>query len=221
MQDYQRQFIELALQQQALRFGEFTLKSGRISPYFFNMGLCFRDGATLAQVGQFYAQAIQNAKLDYDVLFGPAYKGIPLVTSTSIALAAITQQAVPYCFNRKEAKDHGEGGIIVGSPIQGNTLVLDDVITAGTAFREAKTIIEQEGGVLSGLVVALDRQERGQSKQSAIQEIITQEKIRVIHIISLNDIVDYLQQFGNDLQQHIPAIEAYREQYGTQDTISA
>ena len=215
MQDHQRQFIELALAEDALRFGEFTLKSGRISPYFFNMGQ-LHSGETLRQVGQCYAETIETAGLNYDVLFGPAYKGIPLVCATSIALADQYQQNIPYCFNRKETKDHGEGGQLVGADLkQKRVLIIDDVITAGTAMREAMTFIETHAAKLAGMVIALDRQERGQGERSAIQEIIDQYGVPVISIITLDNIIDYLEEKeSQDSSAIIEAIDAYRKEYG-------
>lgn len=211
MLDYQHQFINYALHKQALRFGQFTLKSGRISPYFFNAGL-FNDGQSIAKLGQFYAAAIMHAQLSFDVLFGPAYKGIPLVTSAAIALQTNFQINYPYCFNRKEAKDHGEGGLIVGAALQGQVLLIDDVITAGTAFREAQQIIENAGAKIAGIVVALDRQERGQSQLSAIQEI-EQQHIPVISIIKLQHLIEHLTETNAD-EQALAAIKRYQEMYG-------
>ncbi|MDX1397810.1 MAG: orotate phosphoribosyltransferase, partial [Oceanospirillum sp.] len=170
MQDYQREFIEFAIEQNVLRFGEFTLKSGRISPYFFNAGL-FKSGQALARLGRFYAQAISASKVEYDVVFGPAYKGIPLAAVTAVALADHHDRDVPYVFNRKEAKDHGEGGVLVGADLEGKVLIIDDVITAGTAIREVMQIIDANGAQPGGVVIALDRQERGKGELSAIQEV--------------------------------------------------
>ena len=211
MQDYQQQFIEFALAQDVLRFGEFTLKSGRVSPYFFNAGL-FNSGMALARLGQFYAQAIVNANIDYDVLFGPAYKGIPLASSTAVALAEHHHQDVAYSFNRKEAKSHGEGGNIVGAPLQGNVLIIDDVITAGTAIREAMDIITAAGATAAGVVIALDRQEKGRGELSAIQEVEQQFGIPVISIIRLQDLISYLSQQSDATV--LEKIQAYRDQYG-------
>jgi orotate phosphoribosyltransferase len=210
MQDYQQQFIEFAITHQVLRFGHFTLKSGRQSPYFFNAGL-FNSGKILAQLGRFYAAAVKNAGLPFDMLFGPAYKGIPLVATTAIALADQYQHDFPYCFNRKEAKDHGEGGQIVGATLQGRVLLVDDVISAGTAIREAVTIIQSHGAQLAGVVIALDRQERGAGQMSAIQEV--EQICPVISIIQLDDLVNYLApqaSYAEILQE----IQAYRAQYG-------
>jgi orotate phosphoribosyltransferase len=215
MQDYQKQFLDFVINRQILRFGEFTLKSGRQSPYFFNAGL-FNTGAALAFIGQCYAAAIQQAGLEYDVIFGPAYKGIPLAAATSIALANNFACDKPYCFNRKEAKDHGEGGTIVGAPLAGRVLVVDDVITAGTAIREVMTIISQAKATAAGVLVALDREERGQQGElSAIGEIRKEFGLPVVSIIALGQIIDYLQQTGNpEMQLYLPKLEAYRERYG-------
>ncbi len=211
MQDYQKQFIEFALSQDVLRFGEFTLKSGRVSPYFFNAGL-FNSGVALAKLGQFYAQAIVDANIDYNVLFGPAYKGIPLASSAVVALAEHHQQDIPYAFNRKEAKSHGEGGNIVGAPLQGKILIIDDVITAGTAIREAMDIITAAGAQPAGVVIALDRQEKGQGELSAIQEVEQNFGIPVISIVKLADLIEYLTQ--KNTPDVLDKITAYRAQYG-------
>lgn len=210
MRDYQQQFIEFAITNQVLRFGNFTLKSGRQSPYFFNAGL-FNTGQILAQLGRFYAAAIVDSGLQFDELFGPAYKGIPLVTTTAIALADRYQRDVPYCFNRKEIKDHGEGGQIVGANLQGRVLLVDDVISAGTAIREAMTMIQAHGAELAGVVIALDRQERGQGQLSAIQEVA--KICPVVSIIQLNHLISYLTQHSEQLEI-LQAIQAYRDQYG-------
>ena len=212
MQTYQREFIELALQAQVLRFGEFKLKSGRVSPYFFNAGL-FNTGQSLAKLGQYYAAAITRSGIAYDVLFGPAYKGIPLASSTVVALAEHHQLNKPYSFNRKEAKDHGEGGLIVGAPLQGRILIIDDVITAGTAIRESMDIITRHGATPAGVVIALDRQERGQAEKSAIQEVIETYHIPVVSIITLADLIEYITQRA-DYQPHLAAIQDYRHRYG-------
>ncbi|MES2606258.1 MAG: orotate phosphoribosyltransferase [Pseudomonadota bacterium] len=215
MQDYQKEFLDFVLSRNILRFGEFTLKSGRQSPYFFNAGL-FNTGKALAFIGRCYAAAIQHSGLSYDVIFGPAYKGIPLAAATSIALAEHFGHDMPYCFNRKEAKDHGEGGTIVGAPLAGKVLVVDDVITAGTAIREVMTIIQQAKATAAGVLVALDREERGQQGElSAIGEIRKEFGLPVVSIISLGQIIDYLQHTGDQqLQQYLPKLEAYRERYG-------
>lgn len=212
MEKYQQQFIELCLQHQILRFGEFTLKSGRLSPYFFNAGL-FNTGTKLAKLGEYYGHAIQHAKIEFDMLFGPAYKGIPLVTATAIALHHTYQRDIPLCFNRKEAKDHGEGGQLIGSPLQGKVLILDDVITAGTAFREAEQLIHQHQARITGVVLALDRQEKGESEHSAVQEIQQRYNIPVISIIKFADLVAYLEQ-KNAYADFITKIHDYRTRYG-------
>jgi orotate phosphoribosyltransferase len=211
MQDYQRDFIDFALDTGVLKFGEFTLKSGRVSPYFFNAGL-FNTGAALARLGRFYAQAIVDSGIAFDVLYGPAYKGIPLAAVTAAALYDQHGRDVPYAFNRKEAKSHGEGGSIVGHPLQGRILIIDDVITAGTAIRESMDIIAAEGASPAGVVIALDRQERGKGDKSAIQEVETDYGIPVAAITKLEHLVGYLEGAGDE--QHLSAIRAYREQYG-------
>lgn len=214
MQDYQREFIEFAIEQNVLRFGEFTLKSGRISPYFFNAGL-FKSGQALARLGRFYAQAISASKVEYDVVFGPAYKGIPLAAVTAVALADHHNRDVPYVFNRKEAKDHGEGGVLVGADLEGKVLIIDDVITAGTAIREVMQIIDANGAQPGGVVIALDRQERGKGELSAIQEVERDFNMPVVSIITLEQVLQYLDEKGDDnAQQHADAIRKYREQYG-------
>lgn len=212
MQTYQREFIELSLQADVLRFGEFKLKSGRTSPYFFNAGL-FNNGRALARLGQYYADAIVDSGIQFDVLFGPAYKGITLAASCAIALANKHNRSVPYCFNRKEAKEHGEGGNLIGAPLHGKVLIIDDVITAGTAIRESMTIIEAAGAQAAGVVIALNRQERGQGDRSAIQEVEENYKIPVISIISLEHLIAYITQ-NTKYAQYLPAIKAYRDQYG-------
>ncbi len=213
MYDYQREFLEFAIAENVLRFGNFTLKSGRQSPYFFNVGL-FNTGQALSQLGRFYAIAIQRSGIDFNVLFGPAYKGIPLATAAAIALAEHHHRHIPYCFNRKEVKDHGEGGNIVGAPLTGKALIIDDVISAGTAIREAVQIIQAEGAQLAGVIVALNRQEKGKTALSAIEEVKQTYGVPVINIVSLDDLVSYLEQ-QPDKQETLTAIQAYREQYGT------
>ena len=212
MRDYQNAFIEFALSREVLRFGEFTLKSGRVSPYFFNAGL-FNTGSALARLGQYYAEAIIESGLEFDVLFGPAYKGIPLAAACSVALADHHQRDVPYSFNRKEAKAHGEGGNIVGSPLQGRILIIDDVITAGTAIRESMQIIDAAGAKPAGVLIALDRQEKGRGELSAIQEVEQQYGIPVLSIITLENLITYLEQ-QPDMQTNLAAVNAYREKYG-------
>ena len=211
MEQYQNDFVDFMLEIRALKFGEFTLKSGRMSPYFFNAGQ-FNQGNHLSRLGQFYAQAIEASGIKFDVLFGPAYKGIPLAAATAIALNDSFNRSVPYSFNRKEAKDHGEGGNIVGYPLEGDILIIDDVITAGTAIREAKDIISANGAKTKGVVVALDRQEKGKGELSAIQEVEQNFGITVVSIINLSHIVDYLK--ANNDKNIIARIESYRSQYG-------
>jgi len=211
MEQYQNDFVDFMLEIGALKFGEFTLKSGRVSPYFFNVGQ-FNQGNHLSQLGQFYAQAIEVSGIKFDVLFGPAYKGIPLVAATAIALNDSFNRSVPYSFNRKETKDHGEGGSIVGHPLEGDILIVDDVITAGTAIKEAKDIINANGAKTKGVVVALDRQEKGNGELSAIQEVEQNFGIAVVSIINLSHIVDYLK--ANNDKNIISRIESYRSQYG-------
>ncbi len=212
MQDYQKEFLEFALDVGVLRFGEFTLKSGRISPYFFNAGL-FNSGAALARLGRYYAQAIMDSGIEFDVLYGPAYKGIPLAAVTAAALYDQHGKDVAYAFNRKEAKDHGEGGVIVGHALEGKILIIDDVISAGTSVRESMDIIEQLGAKAAGVVIALDRQEKGQGDLSAIQEVERDHKIPVAGIVQLKDLVSFLQEKG-DSPQYLDAIQRYRDQYG-------
>ena len=214
MQDYQREFIEFAIKQGVLSFGEFTLKSGRVSPYFFNAGL-FRTGGTLARLGRFYARAIQASGLEVDVLFGPAYKGIPLAAATAVALADHHGRDLPYAFNRKEAKEHGEGGNIVGAALEGRVLIIDDVITAGTAIREAMDLIESAGARAAGVVIALDRQECGRGETSAIQEVEAAYGMPVVSIVTLDLVLEYLETHaGEAMLPHAEAIRAYRARYG-------
>ncbi|HCU64600.1 MAG TPA: orotate phosphoribosyltransferase [Rheinheimera sp.] len=212
MKAFQIEFIEFALSRQVLKFGSFTLKSGRTSPYFFNAGL-FNTGGDLAKLGRFYAAAVQDSGIEFDVLFGPAYKGIPIATTTAVALYDHHQRDVPYCFNRKEAKTHGEGGNLVGSALQGKIMLVDDVITAGTAIRESMQIIQAQGAELAGVLIALDRQERGQGELSAIQEVERDFGTQVVSIIGLNDLINYLQG-KPELAAHLDAVTAYRAQYG-------
>ena len=212
MQAYQREFIRFAIERGVLRFGEFTLKSGRTSPYFFNAGL-FDSGAALAQLGRFYAAAVADSGIDFDVIFGPAYKGIPLAAATAISLAEHHQRDLPWCFNRKEAKDHGEGGTLVGAPLNGRVLIVDDVITAGTAIREVMQIIQAQGAQAAGVLIALNRQERGQGQLSAIQEVEQDYGMPVVSIVSLTQVLEFLRQ-DEQLKRHLPAVQAYRDQYG-------
>lgn len=214
LKPYQREFIAFAIEQGVLKFGEFTLKSGRVSPYFFNAGL-FQTGRALARLGRFYAQAIIESNVRADVLFGPAYKGIPLAAVTAAALADHHDRDMPYAFNRKEAKTHGEGGNIVGAPLSGDILIIDDVITAGTAIREVMTLIDAAKARAAGVIIALDRQERGQGEQSAIQEVKAQYGIDVVSIVTLADVLAYLDTHAGDtMQPHAEAIRAYRAAYG-------
>lgn len=212
MKAYQRQFIEFALEKGVLKFGEFTLKSGRISPYFFNAGL-FNTGRDLARLGRFYAEALVDAGIDYDVLFGPAYKGIPIATTTAVALADHHDIDTPYCFNRKEAKTHGEGGSLVGSELEGRIMLVDDVITAGTAIRESMEIIKANGADLAGVLVAIDRQEKGKGELSAIQEVERDFGCAVISIVSLGDVVTYLSE-QDGMDAYLAAVKSYRAEYG-------
>jgi orotate phosphoribosyltransferase len=211
MHDYQRDFIEFAIHRDVLRFGEFTLKSGRTSPYFFNAGL-FNTGNDLLRLSEAYAAALTRSGLNYDMIFGPAYKGIPLATTTAMSLARQGDNR-PWAFNRKEAKDHGEGGNIVGAPLHGRVLIIDDVITAGTAIRESMGIIEAAGATPAGVLIALDRQERGQGELSAIQEVEQNYGIPVISIIQLEQVLEYLQGRPG-FARHAEAIKAYRDRYG-------
>jgi orotate phosphoribosyltransferase len=212
MLDYQKQFITYALECGVLRFGQFELKSGRISPYFFNTGL-FNTGAKLDKLGHFYAQALINSGLEVDILYGPAYKGIPLVSTTSIAYSRITKTDIPFAFNRKESKDHGEGGVLVGSPLQGRVLILDDVITAGTSVRESVDIIKNNGATPIGVLIALDRQEKGANDMSAVTEVEQCFSMPVKAIISLANIIEFLQADSNKTNE-LNAIEEYQQCYG-------
>ena len=212
MKDFQREFINLAIEKQALLFGEFTLKSGRVSPYFFNAGRFFQTGKGLAALGRFYAQAIIDAGIEFDLVFGPAYKGIPLASATAVALAEHHNLDVPYCFNRKEAKAHGEGGTLVGAPLQGRALIVDDVITAGTAVREVMDILAAQNAKPAAVVIGLDRQERGKGELSAIQEVERDYEIPVVNIVNLSDIISYLEHEGDN--EKLEAVGRYRSQYG-------
>jgi len=217
MQPHQRSFIELALARSALRFGRFTLKSGRESPYFFNAGL-FNDGEALAVLGRCYAAALQASGLHYDMLFGPAYKGIPLVAATSLSLALHHDLNVPWAFNRKEAKAHGEGGQMVGRALAGRVVIVDDVITAGTAIRESVELIQRAGAEPVAVLLALDRQERGQGERSAVQEVEAEFGLRCISLLTLADLIDILAQPDADSAalpiEHLQALREYRKQYG-------
>ena len=212
MRDYQREFLDFAIATGVLRFGQFTLKSGRVSPYFFNSGL-FNTGHGLARLGQFYAAALMEAGLRPQTLFGPAYKGIPLVSALAIALAEQHGLDLPYAFNRKEAKDHGEGGVIVGSELRGRVLIVDDVISAGTSVRESVALIQAAGGQPAGVLIALDRQERGQGELSAIQEVEREFALKVLSIVTLDDLLGYLAH-KPELARHHEAVAAYRQRYG-------
>tara|TARA_R110002073_G_scaffold256140_1_gene418676 strand:- start:1697 stop:2338 length:642 start_codon:yes stop_codon:yes gene_type:complete len=211
MSDFRQAFIELAIGRSVLNFGEFKTKAGRMSPYFFNAGL-FNDGDSLRKLGQFYAKAILAAQFPFDMLFGPAYKGIPLVSTIAIALAE-SGYNYPYCFNRKEAKDHGEGGVLVGAPLAGRVLIVDDVISAGTSVRESVNLIKASNATPCGVVIALDRMERGRGQLSAVQEVKETHQIPVMSIIDLNDLTAYLQN-NSALAHNLPAVKHYRAQYG-------
>jgi orotate phosphoribosyltransferase len=217
MQPHQRRFIDLALARSALRFGRFTLKSGRESPYFFNAGL-FNDGESLAVLGECYASALQASGVQFDMLFGPAYKGIPLVAATAVALASRHGRNVPWAFNRKEAKDHGEGGQMVGCPLAGKVVIVDDVITAGTAIRESVKLIRRAGAEPVAVLLALDRQERGQGERSAVQEVEEEFGLRCVSLLTLGDLIDMLAGAGagtNTLPvEHLQALREYRARYG-------
>lgn len=212
MLDYQKQFIQYSLDCGVLKFGEFHLKSGRTSPYFFNTGL-FNSGAQLAKLGQFYAQTLIHSGIKVDILYGPAYKGIPLVSAASIAYAQMQDSDIPFAFNRKEAKDHGEGGNLVGAPLTGNVLILDDVITAGTSVRESVVIINDAGATPAGVLIALDRQEKGENDVSAIQEVSERFDMPVISIISLEHIIEFIET-DESYRINIAAIREYQRQYG-------
>lgn len=212
MKAYQREFIEFALERQVLKFGEFTLKSGRISPYFFNAGL-FNTGRDLARLGRFYASALVDSAIEHDLLFGPAYKGIPIATTTAVALCEHHDIDIPYCFNRKEKKDHGEGGSLVGSELKGRVMLVDDVITAGTAIRESMEIIAAHDAELAGVLIALDRQEKGKGELSAIQEVERDFGCQIVSIIKLGDLIHYLSE-KSGMEVQLGAVSAYRDQYG-------
>jgi orotate phosphoribosyltransferase len=211
MQAYQQRFIELAVAHQALSFGEFTLKSGRVSPYFFNAGR-FHSGRALLELGRCYAETLIDSGLSFDLLFGPAYKGIPLVSATACALADRFGRDVPYAYNRKEAKDHGEGGVLVGAPLRGRVVIIDDVITAGTAIREVVDIIRSAGAEPAAVVIGLNRQERGRSELSAIQEVERDYGMPVLSIISLEHVMAYLESRG--AADDLARVRAYRDRYG-------
>ena len=212
MRAYKQEFLELSLELGVIRFGEFTLKSGRVSPYFFNAGL-FSTGYAAAKLGRYYASAIADSGVEFDVLFGPAYKGIPLATLAAAALAEHHDVDVPYAFNRKESKGHGEGGNIVGAPLAGKVLIVDDVITAGTAVREAQQIITAAGAEVAGLVISLDRQEVGKDARSAVQELEQQLRIPIISIVQLDDLIEIMEETG-DFSEFLEPVMEYRKQYG-------
>ena len=204
-----KNFIQLSLKKQVLKFGEFTLKSGRVSPYFFNAGL-FDDGESLTQLGEYYARSLEQNGIQFDMLYGPAYKGIPIASAISIAYYNLFQRNVPVAFNRKEKKDHGEGGVLIGAKLEGKVLIVDDVVSAGTSVRESIAIIQQQGATVAGISVALDRQEKGQGDLSAIEELQQQFGLKTVAIAGLNDLIDYL----NDDPQKLSLIQNYKDQYG-------
>jgi orotate phosphoribosyltransferase len=210
MRSHQKEFIEMVLAKQVLRFGDFTLKSGRTSPYFFNAGL-INDGGSLARLGACYAQSIADAGTSFDMLFGPAYKGIPLATATAVAFAEHHRRNVPIAYNRKESKQHGEGGALVGAPLEGRVLIVDDVITAGTAIRESAALIRAAGATLAGVVLALDRQERGQGPLSAVQEVQAAYSIPVIRIITLDQLIEYLET--GEQSEELASLRNHRRNY--------
>lgn len=216
MHPYKSAFIKFLYENQALQFGSFTLKSGRLSPYFFNMGK-FNTGASLMRLGEFYATALQTSGFEYDLLFGPAYKGIPLVCATAIGLQSLYGKNVPYSFNRKEKKAHGDQGLFVGAALQGNMVMVDDVVSAGTTVRETLAMIKLLPVKLQGILISFDRQEKGQRERSAIQEVIQEYQISVHSLINLEEVIEYM-HLHQDLHQYIPAIEAYRHQYGAHAT---
>jgi len=212
MHEYQTSFINFALEKGVLKFGEFTLKSGRLSPYFFNSGL-FNTGKSLADLGRFYAQAIVESDVEFDLIYGPAYKGIPLAAAISIAMADHHERDVPYAFNRKEAKDHGEGGTIVGSELKGKILIVDDVISAGTSVRESVDLIKAHGATPAGVMIALDRQEKGKADKSAIQEIEASYGMPVNSIVKFEHLIKFIED-NQSVSEHLPAVKAYRDRYG-------
>ena len=212
MRKYQKEFIELAIKKKALCFGEYKLKSGRISPYFFNTGL-FNDGESLTKLGRFYAEALQNSEIKFDMIYGPAYKGIPLASTMAISFHEIFGKNYPFCFNRKEIKDHGEGGFTFGAEIQNRVIIIDDVISAGTSINESINIIQPKGGTVVGAIVAVNRQERGEGKKSAIQEAEEKFNIKIISIVSLNDIITYIDEHDT-YKKHLKSLNHYIQQYG-------
>jgi|TARA_B100001142_G_scaffold53075_1_gene51081 orotate phosphoribosyltransferase len=213
MENYKQKFIEMSIQIGALKFGEFELKSGRVSPYFFNMGL-FSTGQALKNIGDFYASALEESDIEFDMLFGPAYKGIPLASVMSASLFMNYDKDVPFVYNRKEKKDHGEGGRIVGPPLSGKIVIVDDVITAGTAIKEASQIIRETGAEISGIIIAIDRQEKGAGEYSAVQEASSKLGVPVISIVNLDQILAFVKNSSSELEDHVEAIESYRKEYG-------
>tara|TARA_A100000164_G_C21839927_1_gene739584 strand:+ start:273 stop:917 length:645 start_codon:yes stop_codon:yes gene_type:complete len=213
MENYKQKFIEMSIQIGALKFGEFELKSGRVSPYFFNMGL-FSTGQALKSIGDFYASALEESNIEFDMLFGPAYKGIPLASVMSASLFMNHDKDVPFVYNRKEKKDHGEGGRIVGPPLSGKIVIVDDVITAGTAIKEASQIIRETGAEISGIIIAIDRQEKGAGEYSAVQEASSKLGVPVISIVNLDQILTFVKNSSSELEDHVEAIESYRKEYG-------
>ena len=213
MENYKQKFIEMSIQIGALKFGEFELKSGRVSPYFFNMGL-FSTGQALKNIGDFYASALEESNIEFDMLFGPAYKGIPLASVMSASLFMNHGKDVPFVYNRKEKKDHGEGGRIVGPPLSGKIVIVDDVITAGTAIKEASQIIRETGAEISGIIIAIDRQEKGAGEYSAVQEASSKLGVPVISIVNLDQILAFVKNSSSELEDHVEAIESYRKEYG-------
>ena len=213
MENYKQKFIEMSIQIGALKFGEFELKSGRVSPYFFNMGL-FSTGQALKNIGDFYASALEESDIEFDMLFGPAYKGIPLASVMSASLFMNHDKDVPFVYNRKEKKDHGEGGRIVGPPLSGKIVIVDDVITAGTAIKEASQIIRETGAEISGIIIAIDRQEKGAGEYSAVQEASSKLGVPVISIVNLDQILTFVKNSSSELEDHVEAIESYRKEYG-------
>jgi len=213
MENYKQKFIEMSIQIGALKFGEFELKSGRVSPYFFNMGL-FSTGQALKNIGDFYASTLEESDIEFDMLFGPAYKGIPLASVMSASLFMNHDKDVPFVYNRKEKKDHGEGGRIVGPPLSGKIVIVDDVITAGTAIKEASQIIRETGAEISGIIIAIDRQEKGAGEYSAVQEVSSKLGVPVISIVNLDQILAFVKNSSSELEDHVEAIESYRKEYG-------